>query len=85
MDNLTSREQDCLRCIYLFRKTNGYSPTFREICVLMNIASTNAARGFVKNLEKKGALKVQRGIARGILIEEKTEQILMESFRGTKV
>jgi len=85
MAELTPRELDCLRCIYLYRKGHGFSPSIRDICILMHISSTNAARGFINKLEKKGKLIIKRGIARGILIEEKTEKELLESFRRTAI
>lgn len=81
----TPREFDCLRCIYLYRKRCGFSPTIRDICILMHISSTNAARCFINNLEKKGKIIVKRGIARGILIEAETEKQLMESFGRTEI
>ncbi|EOL8938667.1 LexA family transcriptional regulator [Cronobacter dublinensis] len=65
---LTARQQEVLNMLADFQRRNGYSPTQKEVAQLMGAASPNAATDMLRKLEKKGAISVSRGVARGIII-----------------
>lgn len=62
---LTGTQEQVLEYIKSFLKEKGYPPTRREIadCFLFY---PNAAEGHLLALEKKGVIKITRGISRGI-------------------
>lgn len=51
-----------------FQKQYGYPPTQKEVAQLMGAASPNAATDMLRKLEKKGAISLSKGVARGITI-----------------
>ncbi|ELY5881594.1 LexA family transcriptional regulator [Cronobacter sakazakii] len=65
---LTARQQEVLNMLADFQRRNGYPPTQKEVAQLMGAASPNAATDMLRKLEKKGAISVSRGVARGITI-----------------
>ncbi|ELQ6071179.1 LexA family transcriptional regulator [Cronobacter sakazakii] len=65
---LTVRQQEVLDMLADFQRRNGYPPTQKEVAQLMGAASPNAATDMLRKLEKKGAISVSRGVARGITI-----------------
>ncbi|EPR9128400.1 LexA family transcriptional regulator [Cronobacter malonaticus] len=65
---LTARQQEVLDMLADFQRRNGYPPTQKEVAQLMGAASPNAATDMLRKLEKKGAISVSRGVARGITI-----------------
>ncbi|PPY26445.1 LexA family transcriptional regulator [Cronobacter sakazakii] len=65
---LTARQQEVLNMLADYQRRNGYPPTQKEVAQLMGAASPNAATDMLRKLEKKGAISVSRGIARGITI-----------------
>ncbi|EOV5397481.1 LexA family protein [Cronobacter malonaticus] len=65
---LTVRQQEVLDMLADFQRRNGYPPTQKEVAQLMGAASPNAATDMLRKLEKKGAISVSRGVARGIII-----------------
>ncbi|ELY2558605.1 LexA family transcriptional regulator [Cronobacter sakazakii] len=65
---LTARQQEVLDMLADFQRRNGYPPTQKEVAQLMGAASPNAATNMLRKLEKKGAISVSRGVARGITI-----------------
>jgi repressor LexA len=50
----------------------GFPPTRLEILAEFNYASVNAAQDHLRALERKGVIKIHRGIARGIQVLEPT-------------
>jgi repressor LexA len=68
MENLTERQGEVLSCIKSFIKQNGYPPTYREICSIMNIGSTNAVHKHLMAIESKGFVKLGMSKARAIKI-----------------
>lgn len=67
-DKLTTRQAQILRFIMAHMAKAGYPPTRMEICEKMGYRSPNAAEEHLRALERKGALKILRGVARGIRV-----------------
>ncbi|ELY3796827.1 LexA family transcriptional regulator [Cronobacter sakazakii] len=65
---LTARQQEVLDMLADFQRRNGYPPTQKEVAQLMGAASPNAATDMLRKLEKKGAISLSKGVARGITI-----------------
>ena len=64
---LTDRQQKILDFISGFTRSNGYSPTIRDICSSLGIASTNGVNRHLDALQKKGWL-TRSGASRGIVL-----------------
>ncbi len=64
---LTERQGDILRFISAFAREHGYPPTVREIGEHFGFLWP-AARGHLKALERKGAIKINPSKSRGIEI-----------------
>ncbi|EKM0532385.1 LexA family transcriptional regulator [Cronobacter turicensis] len=71
---LTVRQQEVLDMLADFQRRNGYPPTQKEVAQLMGASSPNAATDMLRKLEKKGAISVSRGVARGIIINRTVEE-----------
>ncbi|EKA0998502.1 Rrf2 family transcriptional regulator [Cronobacter sakazakii] len=71
---LTSRQQEVVDMLADFQKQYGYPPTQKEVAQLMGASSPNAATDMLRKLEKKGAISVSRGVARGIIINRTVEE-----------
>ncbi|MDY6829130.1 MAG: transcriptional repressor LexA [Pseudomonadota bacterium] len=68
---LTARQLELLDLIRDQLSHNGMPPTLVELAGAMGVNSTNAVRGHLKALEKKGLLELIPGTSRGIrLLEE---------------
>lgn len=52
-----------------FQKQYGYPPTQKEVAQLMGATSPNAAADMLRKLEKKGAISLSKGVARGITVK----------------
>lgn len=68
MKPLTDKQQQTLDFIRGYIRANGMAPTMQEIASGMSWKSPNAAQGHVDSLQRKGRLKVKRGINRGIVL-----------------
>ncbi|EOV9557469.1 LexA family transcriptional regulator [Cronobacter turicensis] len=71
---LTVRQQEVLDMLADFHRRNGYPPTQKEVAQLMGAASPNAATDMLRKLEKKGAISLSKGVARGITINGNAEE-----------
>lgn len=71
---LTARQQEVLNMLADFQRRNGYPPTQKEVAQLMGAASPNAAADILRKLEKKGAITISPGVARGITINGNAEE-----------
>jgi len=65
---LTDRQAQVLGFIKAFISDKGYPPTRAEISKGFGFASDNAAEEHVKALAKKGALRLTKGVSRGIAV-----------------
>ncbi len=68
MDKLTSRQEQVVNFITKFQSGHGYPPTRREIADEFGFKSANAAEDHLRALEKKGAVILQKGVARGLVV-----------------
>jgi repressor LexA len=70
MLDLTSRQSEILQLIRDCIESNGYPPTRAEICTAFGFSSPNAAEEHLRTLERKGAIRMEPGAARGIRLVE---------------
>jgi len=69
---LTKRQKECLSFIEEYIESYGHSPSIRDICSGLNIASPSAALKILNTLEKKGYIKRSKNLSRAIeLIRKK--------------
>jgi repressor LexA len=68
MDALTDRQAEILRLVRELTEVSGYPPTRAEIAERMGFRSVNAAEQHLRALEKKGAINIESGAARGIRV-----------------
>lgn len=68
MSPLTGKQQQTLDFIKGYIRANGMAPTMQEIASGMGWKSPNAAQGHVDSLQRKGRLRVKRGVNRGIVL-----------------
>lgn len=65
---LTERQREALDAIVDFKEEHGIPPSQRELCDALGVSSTNAVRGLLEALEKKGAITRTEGKARAIRV-----------------
>lgn len=65
---MTARQQQILDYIVLYIDSRGYPPTLREICKHFGFGSTNSAHDHLAALEKKGFIRVDAIVSRGIQV-----------------
>ena len=70
---LTDRQQAILDYIRACVRERGVPPSVREIGEEFGIRSTNGVHGFLRALEKKGAIRRAKGLARSIELTEPME------------
>lgn len=68
MISLTSRQQEVLDLLIEYQRKHGFPPTTYELTGMLGCRSPNAAATHLKALERKGAIKITRGVSRGISI-----------------
>lgn len=66
---LTEAQKKVLAFLKKFHRENGYSPTRSEISAHFGWASNNAAECHLIPLQRKGAITIANGIARGIVVK----------------
>ena len=72
MNELTEKQEDVLAYISVRIKEDQRPPTLEELCQHFGWESPNSAATHLKLLEKKGAISIQKGVARGIKILDET-------------
>ena len=65
---LTPRQHDTLEAIRVYIAKHGFSPSMREICDALGVASTNSAHEHLSALEDKGYITRLPGKARTVRI-----------------
>ena len=70
MKELTSQQQKILQLIRETIEATGFPPTRAEIAGNLGFASPNAAESHLRALERKGAIEIAQGAARGIRLTE---------------
>ena len=68
MENLTEKQQEILDYIIDCMRTEQHMPTMREIASRFGIKSTNAVRGHLEALERKGVITRRANESRGIMV-----------------
>lgn len=74
-DEPTHRQFRVLDFIIGFRKSLGYSPSYKEISRYLKV-TPNASVSFVRALERKRLVTTAKKIARGIVPTERGERIV---------
>ncbi len=57
MEKLTSSQEDILTAIKKFVAKNGFTPTVRELCTMLNLNSPATSHFHLNKLEEKGYIK----------------------------
>lgn len=70
MKDLTPRQAEILQLIRDTIAETGMPPTRAEICAALGFASPNAAEEHLRALQRKGAIEMLGGTARGIRLAE---------------
>jgi repressor LexA len=65
---LTDQQGKILQFIVEHGDEHGYPPSRQEICTQFGFKSSNAAESHLRALEKKGAIAIAEGKARGITV-----------------
>jgi repressor LexA len=70
MEALTAKQQEILTLIRQAIENTGLPPTRAEIAEAMDYSSHNAAEEHLRMLERKGAIEIVKGSARGIRLKD---------------
>lgn len=70
MKDLTPRQAEILQLIREVIESSGFPPTRAEICRVLGFRSPNAAEEHLRALERKGAIEILDGTARGIVLKQ---------------
>jgi len=70
MKELTPRQAEILQLIRDTIEETGFPPTRAEIARMLDFASPNAAEEHLRALERKGAIEILDGTARGLRLKE---------------
>lgn len=54
---LTEKEKEVLAAIIDYIEKNGFSPSVRELCVIVGLKSTSTVHAYLKKLEEKGYIE----------------------------
>ncbi len=66
MTAMTDAQERVYAFVRDFRRERSYPPTRAEIARAMGFKSANAAEEHLQALERKGVIRIHRGIARGL-------------------
>ncbi len=77
----TKKQQEVLEFIERFIKTHGYSPTYREIMDGLGYASPATIVLHVRNLIKRGHLRIREGEARSLELAASSQEEQMMTER----
>ena len=67
MEGLTPKQKHCLETIIKFKSEKGYSPTLRELGLMLGMSPAGAV-GHVVALVKKGYIHYSSNVSRSIVI-----------------
>ncbi len=68
MEALQQDELEILRCIERYQNRNGRTPSYEEVRQCTGMSSKDHVYRDVQSLERKGYLRCERGISRGIVL-----------------
>ena len=72
MEKLTAREFDVYMFIIEYHDNHGYSPSMRDICRGVYLASPRSAAYYVQRLLEKNYITYTPRVPRSIVIKQKT-------------
>jgi len=84
-NELTTIQKEILYAIEKFTLKNGYSPSTRELCYLVNLSSTSSIHNQLNNLEKLGYIKRNNHKSRTIEILNKEEKYIKIPYLNNKI
>ena len=64
----SEKKEEIFNTIVTFQKENGFPPSVRELCTLVNLKSTSSVHRYLTELEMIGLIKVHKNICRGIQV-----------------
>jgi repressor LexA len=67
---MTEREKELLMYIILFKQTNGYSPSVREMMEGLNTKSVSHISQMLEELKDKNYIDYQRNASRTIVVKK---------------
>lgn len=79
----TERQRDVLRSIADFEEANGFPPSIRDLCTLLEISSTNGVNDHLKALERKSLVERDPTTARSIRLTHQGRLVLGASYCPT--
>lgn len=65
---LTEAQQKTLDAIRGYIDANGISPSFRDVCQLLGLASTSTVQWHFKCLQNAGAITLRHGVPRSVKV-----------------
>lgn len=81
MEKLTRRQAEILQFIRQSIRRQGYPPTRNEIAERFGFRSPNAAEDHLRALDRKGAIRLEPGVSRGIrVVESSTDREAQAGF-----
>lgn len=66
--NAINKKVEIYQTIVNYHKENGFPPSVRNLCVLVNLKSTSSVHHHLTKLEKDGLIKIHKNTSRGIQI-----------------
>lgn len=75
MSTLTKKQKQILDFIHDFQRDHGYSPSYREIATRFDLSSVATVFQHIKNLEKRGYVRIVENEARSIELVEASSSI----------
>jgi len=73
-----TRRQEYLLAIKLFTDRAGYAPSTRELCALLDLASTNAVAEVLAKLQADGLVERNPAVARSLRLTESGRAAIAE-------
>ena len=61
-----NKRNEIYQTIVKYQKENGFPPSVRNLCILVNIKSTASVHNHLAKLEKDGLIKIRKNTSRGI-------------------
>ena len=69
---MTERQKIVLDFIAMYIKINGYSPSYQEIAIGLNLRSKSNIHRIIHSLQKKGLLQVKSYMIRSLKVVDKS-------------
>ena len=66
--NGINKRDEIYQTIVNSQKENGFPPSVRNLCILVNLKSTSSVHNHLCKLEKDGLIKIHKNTSRGIQV-----------------